>query len=149
MIPALRHALMSGIRFVVDLSGITGVDATSTSATCYAGLQFKDDGSIYKRSGGAASTYNDSGQDWGTQNKSGMGSNYWVRCTITAGVLTSGTTGSWVSIATEPTWTNSDTDVSASSWQEGTVTFEVSSDASGSPIVDTITGILIKANRIP
>ena len=149
MIPALRNAIMGALRFVVELGGITGNDVSSTTTTVYSGIQFKDEGSIYKRSGGAASTYTDSSEDWGAANRTGKGAFYWVRATVTSGTLTSGTTGSWVQISTEPIWYCADFDPSAAVFTTATLTFEVSSDSSGSPIVDTVTGIVLKANRVP
>lgn len=134
--------------FTVDVSGITGVDAADTLATVYAGITFKDDGSIYKRDG-SSSSFN-SGENWGTPNSAGEGSNYWVRCTKTAGDgPTSGTTGSWIAISTEPEWYNADVDPSGAVFTEGTFTFDISSDASGTPIVGTKTGLVLKANRVP
>ena len=69
-----------------------------------------------------------------------VGASYWIRATVTVGTLTSGTTGSWVSLASNQSWTKSATSGAASV----TLTLDISTDSGGSVIVLTTTGNVIQ-----
>ncbi len=62
---------------------------------------------------------------------------YEVRCTVTAGALTTGTTGTWLNCGTSRSWTAEGTGESA------TCTFEIREASSGT-VKDTQTGVIIR-----
>ena len=72
------------------------------------------------------------------------GNDYWVRCTVTAGALTTGTTGSWIDTATGPEWRCARTTAGTNT---ATITLEIASDAAGTTIVATKAGIVLTATK--
>lgn len=79
--------------------------AGNTGATAVAGYQIKTDGFDYEGVNGAFSAI----AQWVTPTSAA--SNYEVFATVTSGSLTSGTTGSWVAVSSNPTWTRNRTSV--------------------------------------
>ena len=69
-----------------------------------------------------------------------------ARATVTAGTLTSGTTGSWVAISTSPEWYIQDADASPAS-SDCTLTIEIRHSASGI-VLDSAT-ITLSSNYEP
>jgi hypothetical protein len=71
------------------------------------------------------------------------GGKAWIRATLTAGTNpTSGAMGSWQSLATARSWTNTRTSIGGAS---STITFEIARDAAGASIVSSDTGVVISA----
>lgn len=74
------------------------------------GLRVDNDGYVYATN--AAGTYT-SRYKWLTG--SGTGTDYDVRATVTSGSVSSGTTGSWLDLASDQTWTRTGTAGNATS----------------------------------
>lgn len=71
------------------------------------------------------------------------GGNYEVFATVTAGSLSSGTTGSWVATSTSPTWTRSQAVIGSN---DVTLTMQVR-QAGGTAVLDTWT-VYLYAERV-
>lgn len=68
-------------------------------------MSFKSNGSIEGNSGGPLDVAILDGEWWTTSPESGIGASYDVRATELAGNVSTGTVGSWLSLATTRTWT--------------------------------------------
>ncbi len=106
------------------------------SGNASGGVQFNSDGSIsypavLSQSGAADVPY------WHNLPATGIGSGYWVRATVTAGTLTSGTTGSWLALSSNQLWTKGPSGTGSATCS---LTFEFSTDAAGATIVSTSAG---------
>jgi len=75
--------------------------------------------------------------NWATSTTTGIGSSYWARVTVTSGSLTSGTTGSWVQLSSNTTWSKNTTGTGGATVL---FTLEIASDSGGSNILVTKTG---------
>jgi len=75
--------------------------------------------------------------NWATPTTTGIGSSYWARVTVTSGTLTSGTTGSWVQLSSNTTWSKNTTGTGGATVL---FTLEIASDSGGSNILVTKTG---------
>jgi hypothetical protein len=87
----------------------------------------------------------------GTSSSSGSGTGNWsrpgavpsasVRCTVTGGSLSSGTTGTWLALSSSRSWTRTRTTLGTSN---ATITLEYSTDG-GSTVAFTQSGITLSA----
>jgi len=75
--------------------------------------------------------------NWASPTTTGIGSSYWIRATATSGTLTTGTSGAWVSLASNVTFAKS---TSGTGTSTVTFTIDIASDAAGSNIVFTKAG---------
>lgn len=125
---------------VVSLDQATSVSDDGFGSNADARIRIGADGVI---SGYAANNggYDTQGQ-WVVPGS--VGGDYWVRCTVTLGTLTSGTSGSWLDTATAPEWARTRTTVGTSAV---TITLEIATDAAGANIVATKTGIVLTATK--
>jgi len=118
-----------------DTFGVISGTATSsapTSSAATATLNVNSDGS-FNLIGSDTGTVNGS---WIKPNRTGVGNSYWVRFTITSGTVTTGTTGSWLALSSNQSWTKSATNGAASV----TGTLEIATDAAGANIIAACTG---------
>ena len=74
------------------------------------------------------------GDVWYNPVTAGIGNSHWVRATVTGSVLTSGTINVWTQLSVNQSWVLR-TAASAFSFKSSTLVLDVSSSASGSPIV--------------
>jgi hypothetical protein len=135
---------MSGIQQILAASsdpyrGFTGgsaldfvVDPNDASAR----VTLVNDGTVTRVSVGSMMS------NWYTPTTAGVGASHWVRATVTSGSLSSGTTGSWVSINTNPAWVCSQTVIGT---KTATVTLELATDSGGANIVGSCS-VTITAN---
>lgn len=81
---------------------------------------------------------------------SGEAANTWIRCTLTAGDdMTGGATrGAWHRLNVQRNFLMRYASGGGVDFITGTFTFELSSDASGSPVVATKTGVVVKAGEV-
>lgn len=105
-------------------SDISAAGGTST-------VTFKTDGSITATGLGAASFLG----MWASHLTASFGNAYWVRCTVLAGSVASGTTGSWLALTSDRAWT-----VTAANTR---LKFEIASDSGG------VTVVAATANNTP
>jgi hypothetical protein len=85
-------------------SVVTG--PTDASAT----YEVNSDGNIYHTTTEGGRTLAEDWRDWDT-------GTYEVRATVTSGTLTSGTTGTWIAVTTNPTWNLTNTGIGVSTAQ--------------------------------
>jgi hypothetical protein len=85
---------------VVSFSGGT-INAFKVTGTATSGVRFNDNGTVEQNKNGTYSVL----ENWAAPSQSGLGSSYEVRATLQSGTLTSGTTGTWLAISTNPEWT--------------------------------------------
>lgn len=89
---------------------------------------------------GAAADNSSPGANWFSPTQTGIGSQYWVRATVTVGASTdTGTFGSWLSLSAGQSWGQN----SATSTKSTTFTLEFATDAAGANIVKTVTGTVV------
>ena len=116
-------------------SGVFDNSSGSDNPT-YAGVSFNTDGTY--------DSYNASGSltergTWFTGYT--PGTELWIKCTVTGDTVAGGsdTTGSFLQCSANRKWFYADSNSSAASVENGTWTIEVSTDASGTPVVDSTT----------
>ena len=109
----------------------SAVAATSSSGT----LSFNNFGII--NYGGSPTESGGGPPNWYTPTTTGIGGSFWIRATVTTGLLSSGVTGTWIALSTSPSWMKGPATTGASSC---TLTFEIASDAAGATIVVTSPG---------
>lgn len=114
-----------------------GTGTKTATATFSANGTVSQSGSPTETNGGAPL------QNWFTPTTGGIGSSYWLRVTATSGTFTSETSG-WHSLSSGSVYTKGGTG-------SGSVTFtvEISSDASGTPVVLTVAGNTLAFNSTP
>lgn len=84
----------------VSLDALNNIDDVQVLADAQAALTIENDGDIVETTNTLGAQ--DVG-DW-IAPKSAAGANYEVRCTVNSGSLSSGTTGSWLSLGTSRSW---------------------------------------------
>jgi hypothetical protein len=97
-------ARLTYIGDVISISDLL-VTATVSSGTATAVYTLKASGDIYITNG--TNTIVDSGSDW-ISPQTNMAA-YEARVTVLSGSLTAGTSGSWLSLGSDQTWTRNDT----------------------------------------
>lgn len=117
---------------VVNISDVTVYDTQVSPTDASASYTLENDGDIIESTGAGNA---DTG-DWVTP-KAAAGAAYECRATITSGALTSGTTGSWLSMATTRTWTVTRTN-NAAGVDTCVFTLEIRLTATGT-VLDTAT----------
>jgi len=80
----------------------TTIDVTNTGATASAAFRLATDGEVKRSINGAAYAKIDT---WVTPPTSALAALYECRATIVSGSLTSGTTGTWLPLNADQTWT--------------------------------------------
>lgn len=105
---------------------------TLSPANANATLNFNSDGTV-------SSSHNGSGLDvshnWHLNPAGGVGTNFWVRATVSAGTTpTSGTVDSWLQLSSNRSWANADAVANGLS-VTSTLTIEIATDSGGSNIV--------------
>lgn len=104
------------------------------SSPCYAGVRLHNNGSQYSMS--AAGAWESVGAGYWLN--SGTTSDFWVRATLVSGGPLDGAssaTGSWLALTTTRSWFIADSVGGTSA----NVKLELSTDASGTPITNTVT----------
>lgn len=105
----------------------------SVGGTAYAGIKFKDEGSVWLKDDSSAHT--DESDDWYAPNASGVGSSYWVRVMLNSGAsLTSGTLNTWLALSGEPEFLLSR---GTTGLGQSYLGISISSSSTGIPIVGT------------
>ncbi len=129
---------LTSIRNGVELQGTTGYHWTSrVDADCTAGVSLNSNGTEYAYSASGSAT----GTNLGPWLQGGANSDFYVRCTVISGTLTTGTTGSWEVMSTTRNYTIVDTTIVAS--KTTTIQLEIASDALGADIVATAQYVLV------
>ncbi len=91
--------------------------------------------------GNPASMITDNANWWTTAPITGIGNSYWIRATVTGtGGSFSGTTGTWLPLSSNQTWSLS---ISLGTGIR-TLTIDISSSSTGTPILATHTGIVLQ-----
>jgi hypothetical protein len=125
---------------VILLSGTTGspnlAPSTQTDpVNAEAGWRLLRDGSLQRTITG---TYSDFSTEWATPESTTIGDGYWVRATKISGVDPTGTNsgfGTWLQLSSTRTWSHLQTTIGADGPTK--IKLELSTDASGTPIVAT------------
>jgi hypothetical protein len=113
------------------VSGDNLAGSTSSSS-----LQFNTDGTM---SGSGSVTNNTvaGSANWYLPTTTSIGTGFWIRATVTAGTITSGSgTGTWLQLTSARSWGKS----AASGAASATLTLEIATDSLGASIVFTSTG---------
>lgn len=129
-----------GIQATLDPDG-TDYHRFGASAPVYAGVKLDNNGSQYAMS--AAGAWSSVGAGYWLN--SGTTSNFWVKATlVSGGPLDAGSsaTGSWLALTTSRDWVITDFIGGTSA----DVKLELSTDASGTPITNTVTYTLYAEN---
>lgn len=123
-----------------DVWAQSGTGTGSKTASC----NFLSDGT-YTTSATPLATNGTSSGNWGTPTTPGIGSAWSIKVTVTSGSFsTSGTTGSWVSLAS--TWFAT----KSGSVGSGSVTFDVAFSSNGGATTDlTVTGCVLRYDSVP
>ena len=122
-----------GIQATLDPDG-SAYNNFGASSPVYAGVRLHNNGSQYAMSAGGA--WNSVGAGYWLN--SGTTSNFWVRATLVSGGPLDGSssaTGSWLALTTTRDWLITD----FVGGTEAEVKLELSTDASGTPITNTVT----------
>lgn len=124
----------------LQLSGVTITSNTTSPVQASASFELTNAGDVNRVTtlGGTV----DIG-DWIVP-KSAAGSGYECRATVTAGALSSGTTGTWLSLGTTRTWTVNENGGSSSS---ATLTIDIGRAGLSTAIVSAT--IVLNANQAP
>lgn len=104
-------------------------DQYNFSAACYSGVGLYSNGNQMYRSAGGG--WVDTTHDWLV---SGENSNFWVRATDNGPDNITGTTGSWLALTTNRTWS---LDVLGPGDETCSLTLEIALSASGAGIIST------------
>lgn len=118
-----------------EFTGGTNIDFEVDPNDANTGITMVTDGSV-ANIGSAPSAMD----NWYVPNVAGIGNVHWVRATVTAGTLSTGTAGSWLQLNSNRTWTRAQTVIGSSSV---TFTLELATDAAGANIVDTCSVTLL------
>lgn len=141
---------MSGFRGVMlSVGGLAAVvsplsagsvigDGLATGSAANGVVQFNSDGTILLTASSSGPTSGPS--NWFATTTAGVGSSYWVRWTLTAGTFTTGTAGSWLSLATGASVGKNFTGTGAAS---ATFTVQIASDSAGTTILSTSAGWVV------
>lgn len=124
----------------LSISGVTVTSNTTSPVQASASYELTNAGDINRITtlGGTV----DIG-DWVTP-KAAAGAAYECRATVTAGALSSGTTGTWLNLATTRTWTVNENGGSSSS---ATLTIDIGRAGLNTAIVSAT--IVLNANQAP
>lgn len=115
--------MLMGVGGSVQLKGASAQRIGAGSAS----LQFASDGSV--------TATNSSPAPWYSSPTPGVGNQWWVRATLKSGVNpSSGTLGTWLSLATAQTWTNT---VSAPNARFSQLRIELSNDGGTTVVLDS------------
>lgn len=120
---------------VVSIPGTFNASDSQTGTTATAEVAFNSDGTAYNGPNQLSPL-----GTWATPTGAGVGDDFWIRATVTSGALSSGTTGSWLQLSSNRSWTVARSFPGISS---ATVTFEIATDSGGSNIVDSGSGTLL------
>ena len=113
---------------------------STPGVSSYAQLTFQSNGVVV--SGTSVNNLSTPGSaNWSAPTTTAIGAGFWIRATVTVGTITTGTTGAWLSLAGNQTWTKGPATTGNAS---ATLTFEIASDAGGATIVLTSTGNVIQ-----
>lgn len=122
-----------GIRIAAFGGTLWGTDASAPySAT--ATLTLNSDGTN-TRSATPSVTSNTVGAAWAASPYAGIGSAVWVRCTVTSGALSSGTTGTWLSLSAGQSWDVTRTSLGTST---AVITLDFALDSGGTTIIGSV-----------
>jgi len=113
-------------------------DGLATGSAASGVVQFNSDGTILLTASSSGPTSGPA--NWYAAPVAGVGSSYWVRWTLTAGTFTTGTAGSWLSLATGASVGKNFTGTGAAS---ATFTVQIASDAAGVTILSTSAGWVV------
>lgn len=120
----------------IDITDLIDLEIDPTDASC--SLQLNTDGTM-----SSTGNFSTVGPNWYLPTSTGVGANYWVRMTVTAGSNpTVGTVGSWLQLSSNRAWTWTRTTTGVLS---ATVTVELATDSGGANIIATKTGIVVSA----
>lgn len=101
--PGILNSYMFGgfVQLIGYFFSAVGVGATTCTMT------FKSNGVLEGNSGGPFDIVEINGEWWSLSPAitSGVGASYEIRCTESVGTVSSGTTGSWLSLSTDRSWT--------------------------------------------
>lgn len=98
----------------VTVSGEPVADSAVSPSGASASLVFRSDGTVDSVTNTNGTVQIDASTDWIIPNSAAPGS-YEVQATLNSGSLTSGTTGSWLALTSDRTWTVSRSGVGTSS----------------------------------
>ena len=130
-----------GLAAVVSPLGSASVigDGAATGAPSSGTVQFNSDGTILLTASNTTPGFGPS--SWYATPVAGVGSSYWIRWTLTAGTFTTGTAGSWLSLATGASVGKAvGSGVGAAS---ATFTVQIASDSAGTTILSTSAGWVV------
>ena len=123
----------------IPITDLTDLQADPLDAS--AAVTFATDGTF-----GFTGDFTTVGPNWFDPTTTGVGSSYWVRCTVTAGTgPTSGTTGSWLQLSSSRSWQWDRTTVGTTT---ATVTWEIATDAAGANIIASVTGVAVSVQVV-
>lgn len=126
---------------VIDISGVVGISDQGFGSGGSATLEFLP-GGTWDTDGTNSIDHPAVSGNWCSNHP--PVSNYWIRATITAGTaFSSGSgAGTWIALSGGAFWNNVK---STSGTKSTTITIEIATDAAGSNIIATKTGIVISA----
>jgi hypothetical protein len=111
---------------------VTGVSGAGVNAGGQ--LAVNRDGTWQITRTGTSGTPSPSGvQNWATPATGNPGDFHWVRATILSGTVTTGTTGSWLALTSDRTWTKTST----GGTDQVDLTIAIATDAAGANIVSS------------
>lgn len=149
----IRMGMFRGLSKIVGQvypsgSGIWSGSGVSTTGA-QASVSFNADGTTtvdVLDAGDPGSTVTDLADWWTAAPQTGIGSSYWIRATVNSGTggTFSGTTGSWLQLSANRSWSVS----SSTGVGIRTLTLEISSSATGSPVLATYTNVVLRAEGI-
>lgn len=124
-------------RVLNPLGSASSIGDQTPGTNAAGGFTLQADGTITYQFTGSLQTGDTAQPRWCSQTIAGIGASYWVRVTVTLGTLTTGTTGSWVSLGSAQAFMKGPSTTGNAS---AILTLEFASDSGGANIVSTSTG---------
>lgn len=103
MLPFFGLTLPSG--FSVNIADVTITYTTADPADAFTGYRLGTDGITSNRAGNSGSSYINDPRGWLEPRDGAAADSYECFATLNSGTLTSGTTGSWLALTADRTWT--------------------------------------------